>query len=336
MLSRTRAKPVIVFLSLLLLLSLNPVSANSQAIEHVSADNTLLSNQAIDLGNENHTMYIGLYLIQCYGFEYKSGSYTYDFYVRFLWTDPNIKTADWYLMNGYPSYPGAKLLIDENKTGSVKWELYRVRANLNVPIEPTDYPFDRINLPISIELLTHNYNISLVWFTPATGIDPDFTIVGWSRPVYELSASFSNYPLRVEPRADMDIWLERNFYGSFLKSVFPLLIFCFVSGVGFLFKMKEDSAFALRIGIGTSMLISAVLFNISEQNDIPPVTRLTLYNAIIAAVIAFLALFLIVTILGYVEWKRSNDEKKVERINSIGFMVTLAVPILILIFLLLL
>jgi len=134
----------------------------------------------------------------------------------------------------------------------------------------------------------------------------------------------------------MDVLMERNFYGAFLKSVFPLLIFCFVAGVGFLFKMKDDSAFALRIGIGTSMLISTVLFNISEQNDIPPVTRFTFYNAIIAAVVAFLALFLIVTILGYVEWKRSNDEKKVERINRIGFIVTLVVPIVILTLLLLL
>ena len=58
-----------------------------------------------------------MYLIQCYGFEYKTGSDMYHFYVRFLWTDPNIKTADWYLMNGYPAYPGAKLLVDENKTG---------------------------------------------------------------------------------------------------------------------------------------------------------------------------------------------------------------------------
>jgi hypothetical protein len=334
-LSKKRATSII-FLSLFFLLSLNLILGNSQAIEQVSAENTPIVNQAIDIGNENNTMYVGLYLIQCYGFEYKTGSYTYDFYVRFLWTDPNIKTADWYLMNGYPAYPGAKLLIDENKTGNVKWELYRVRANLNVPIEPTDYPFDRINLPISIELLSHNYNISLVWFKPATGIDPDFKIVGWSSPVYTLNTSVSYYPLRVEPRADMDILMERNFYGAFLKSVLPLLIFCFVAGVGFLFKMKDDSAFALRIGIGTSMLISTVLFNISEQNDIPPVTRFTFYNAIIAAVVAFLALFLIVTILGYVEWKRSNDEKKVERINRIGFIVTLAVPIVILTLLLLL
>ena len=76
------------------------------------------------------------------------------------------------------------------------------------------------------------------------------------------------------------------------------MIFCFIAGVGFLFKMKDDSAFALRIGIGTSMSISTVLFNVSEQNDIPPVTRFTFYNAIIAAVVAFLALFLIVNYFG--------------------------------------
>jgi hypothetical protein len=318
----------------LLALNLSPGSFEAQG--QVSAENAPVMNQVSDIRNENHTMYIGLYLIQCYSFEYKSGSYTFDFYVRFLWTDPNIQTADWYLMNGYPTYPGAKLLIDENKTGSVKWELYRVRANLNVPIDPADYPFDRVKLPISIELLAHSYNVSLVWFEAATGIGPDFTIVGWTRPIYDLTTSFSYYPLRVEPRADMVISQDRNFYGAFLKTVFPLLIFCFVSGVCFLFKMKEDSAFGLRIGIGTSMLISAVLFNISEQNDIPPVTRLTLYNSIIAAVVSFLALFLIVTILGYVEWKRSQDEKKVEGINRIGFVVSLAVPTVILILLLLL
>jgi hypothetical protein len=331
MLSKRRATPIIIFLSLVFLLSLGLFSGVSQAQEQVSAENTPVLFQAIDIGNENHTMYIGLYLIECYSFEYKSGSYTFDFYVRFLWTDPNIKTADWYLMNGYPTYPGAKILVDENKTGNVKWELYRMRANLNVPIEPVDYPFDRIELPISIELLTHNYDISFVWLKEATGIGPGFTNVGWSRPVYELNTSFSNYPFeRVEPRADMVILQDRNVYGAFMKTIFPLLIFCFVSGVCFLFKMNEDSAFGLRVGIGTSMLISAVLFNIAEQNDIPPVTRITLYNLLIAAVVSFLALFLIVTILGYVEWKRSQDEKKVERVNRIGFVVSLAVPVLVL------
>ncbi len=331
-----KLKPIVIFIALLTLLSLGFFSGILQAQEQGNAGNTSSLDLTTDIKNENHTIYIGLYLVQCYSFEYKSGSYTFDFYVRFLWTDPNIEKADWYLMNGYPTYPGAKLLVDENKSGSIKWELYRIRANLNVPIEPTDYPFDRIELPISIELITHNYNISLVWFKAATGIGSEFVNVGWSRPVYELTTSLSNYPLRVEPRADMVISQDRNFYGAFLKTVFPLLIFCFVSGVCFLFKMKEDSAFGLRVGIGTSMLISAVLFNISEQNDIPPVTRLTLYNSIIAAVVSFLALFLIVTILGYVEWKRSQDEKKVERINRIGFVVSVVVPITILVLLFLL
>jgi hypothetical protein len=314
-------------------LSLSPFFGISAAQTPIQEQNLTSINQVIDIGNQNHTMYIAIYLIQMYNFEYKTGSYAFDFYARFLWTDPNIKTADWYLMNGYPTYPGAKLLVDESKTGNIKWELYRVRANLNQPLEPTNYPFDRVSLPISIELMTHGYNTSFAWFNKATGIDPSFTNVGWSNPSYELTTSMSNYPLRVEPRADMIVSQVRNYYGAFLKSIFPLLIFCFVSGACFLFKMKEDSAFGLRTGVGTSMLISAVLFNIAEQNDIPPVTKLTFFNSVFAAVVSFLALFLVVTILGYVEWKRSQDEKKVERINRVGFVVSLLIPIIILVLL---
>ncbi len=78
-----------------------------------------------DIGTENRTVHVGIHLIDMYNFQYQSGRWTYDMYVFFFWTDPNIQTADWYLMNGYPTYPGAKLLVDQDKNGTVKWELYR-------------------------------------------------------------------------------------------------------------------------------------------------------------------------------------------------------------------
>lgn len=326
MLFKRIATSRVMLITLPFLLSLVFFSGISQAQQQASSINL---DEIVPL-NENNKMYVGIYLVECYGFDYKSGGYTFDFFLRFLWSDPNIKTADWYLMNGYPTYSGAKILVDENKTGDIKWELYRVRANLNAEIEPINYPFDRINLPIAIELVTHNYDVSLVWANAITGVAPQFNIGGWSNLSYKLTTTFNNYPLRVEPQADMVISMDRNFYGAFMKSVFPLLIFCFVSGVCFLFEMIENNAFGLRVGIGTSMLISAVLFNIAEQNVIPPVTSFTLYNAIIAAAISFLALFLTITILGYVVWKRNQNTKKVDRINKIGFVITLAIPIVIL------
>jgi hypothetical protein len=284
---------------------------------------------APDIVMDNNTIAVGIHLIDMYNFEYQTGRYTYDMYVFFFWTDPAITTADWYLRNGYPTYPGAKLLVEENKSGRVRWELYRVRASLSAPIEPTDYPFDRVTLPISIELLTHNYNTTLVWMTRETRIDPGFTNVGWSRPEYHLNTSVSHYPLGMDsPRADMVIIMDRNPLGAFLKTIFPPLVFCFVAAVCFLFRMHDSPAFTLRVGITTSMLVSAVLFNFAEQSVIPPVSQLTLFHVLMAATISFLALGLVVTVLGYVEWLRTSNRQYVDRLNQAGFLVSVIIPLL--------
>jgi len=325
-----RVTPLPFLLLLVFLMALSLLPENSQTQGSVSAESDSLVTQVPSGINENQTVYVAIYLINLYSFEYKSGSYTLDMYIYFAWIDTNINTANWYLMNGYPTYPGAKLLVEENKTSNVKWELYRVRANLNTPIDPTDYPFETIKLPISIELLEHDYDISFVWLTQETGIAPGFTNTGWNSPVIDLTTSITHYPLGMNsPRADMFIVQQRNFSGAFMKTIFPLLIFCFVSAVCFLFKMHESSALSLRVGIGTSMLISAVLFNISEQSAIPPVTKVTFYSLLMVAVISFLALVLIVTVLGYVEWMRTQDKKHVEKINRIGFAISLAIPVLV-------
>ena len=274
-------------------------------------------------------MYIALWLINIYSFSYQQGTYTFDFYVVFFWSDPNIATADWYMMNGYPTYPGAKMLVSSYYNGTVKYEAYRVRATLNTPEEGKNYPFDKINLDIAIELLTVGYNINLVWLPAATGIGSGYVNVGWTKPTFELTNSTSQYPLGVvSPRVDMYVKEQRNTYGAVVETIVPPLIFCIVSAVSFLFQMHENSAFSLRVGITTSMLITAVLFNIAQQNNLPPLTSLTFYDAFIDAVISFLAISLIVNILGYVEWMRNQDKRRVNELNRSGFIASVAVPIL--------
>jgi hypothetical protein len=283
---------------------------------------------------KNNTVYAGIHLIDLYNFEYQTGHYTYDMYVYFFWTDPSITTANWYFMNGYPTYPGSKLLVRESKQGRVKWEMYRVRADFTSPIEPTNYPFDRITLPIAIELLTGSPGTSLVWLDAETGIGPGFTNVGWTRPVYTLSTSVSHYPFGIDsPRADMIIVMDRYPFGAFIKTIFPPLIFCFVAGVCFLFRMHETTAFSLRTGIMTSMLVSAVLFVFAEQSSIPTVSGPTLFHVFMIAVITFLALGLIITVVGYSAWMRTHDMAYVDRLNRAGFAITLVLPVLLFCFL---
>ncbi len=182
-----------------------------------------------DIPEKNNTVFVGVHLIDLYNFEYQTGHYTYDMYVYFFWTDPSITTANWYLMNGYPTYPGSKLLVRESKNGSVRWELYRVRADFTSPIEPTDYPFDRITLPISIELLTGTPETSLVWLDNETGIGSGFTNVGWTRPDFNLRTSVSHYPLGIDsPRADMVIVMDRYPFRGVCENDLPPadLLFC--------------------------------------------------------------------------------------------------------------
>ena len=238
---------------------------------------------------QNRTVYIALWLINIYSFDFKSGSYTFDFYVRFFWIDPHVHKADWYLMNGYPAYPGAKLLVSSSYNTSVKWELYRVRASLNNPPEAKDFPFDQVKLPISIELLTDASQISMTWLQNATGISSSFQNVGWTTPMFALTTSTADSSVGVNsPRADMIVIQNRNLYGAIVQTIFPGLIFCIIALVCFLFPMHEGTAFSLRVGINTSMLITAVLYNIAVQNNIPPLTRVTFYDVFIDSVISFL------------------------------------------------
>lgn len=297
--------------------------------------------QVPNIQYQNRTVYVSLWLIAIYSFDFKTGSYTYDFYLNFYWTDPNITTvliqqteklgSDWYLINGYPSYPGAKLLLSSNYNDTIKWEVYRVRANLVTPLEVASYPFNRVQLPISIELLIDASQASFVWFENQTGISPAFQNVGWNTPTYELETSTIHYNSGVNtPAADMVVIQDRNFYDAITGTIVPPIIFCIIVLACYLLRMHDSPAFSLRVAIISSMLITAVLFNISVQNNIPPTTQITFYDVFIISVFSFLAISLIVTLVGYVDWAAKANEKRMSKINRWGLIIAVAVPFLLL------
>ena len=284
--------------------------------------------QVPNLQYQNQKVYTALWLIDIYSFDYKTGSYTFDFYTRFFWVDPNIKSIEWYIQNGYPAYPGAKQLVAFSYNDTVKWELYRTRATLDVTVETKDYPFDQIRLPISIELLTNASEVSVVWVQNQTGIGSGYDNVGWTTPSFELTTPINHNDLGFDsPSADFIVIQNRLLYTALLETILPPLIFAIVGLSSFLFEMYESNAFSLRIGINTSMLITAVLFNIAEQTNLPPMTKLTFYDVFISSVIAFLAASLVVTVLGYVNWMHHGDKKRVDAINRWGLVVSIAIPL---------
>ena len=181
--------------------------------------------QGLDFGN--HTMYVGIWVLHIYSFQYTTGTYTLDMYVYFFWTDPDITTANWYLTNGYPINSEAKVLINRNINGTIKYEFYRVTATLNTPPDARDYPFDQINLKISLELTNAAVNsINLVWLQNQTGLDPAFINPNWNTTNIELSTVKHSYPLGIEaPYAEMTITQAKTKPSSALASLISTLGF---------------------------------------------------------------------------------------------------------------
>ena len=316
---------IAILLSLFLMAIMPSLSNNSYAFAPQNGTPDSLGRVPGD-----HILNIGIWIINVYSFEYRTGSYTFDFYAYFFWTDKNITDIDWYVMNGLPSSPATKVMVSNGTSDGYYFEIWRVREDLSVPLEPKGYPFDEVDLPISIEVLPHGYSTEFNWMPQESGVDPGFKIVGWNVKRVDYTIFDHHYPLNSTlPQAVMTLAIAKSPFVAFMQTIFPPLIFCVVSAFSYLFRMDEEGNFGLRIGLNTSMLITAVLFNISVTSNIPPISEFNLYSAFITAVMSFLSMTLRVTIIGYVEWKHQKRAEQIMRINIWGAVVSLALPLLI-------
>jgi len=283
----------------------------------------------VDIQYPKGTVYMGVWLINVYSFQYQTGDYTLDFYLYFFWADANITQIDWQLVNGYAVTPISVTLIDRNLSGEVKHEIYRVTARCNTSPDASDYPFDTIALKLSFDLITHGQYNNVAWLENQTGIDSGFKNAGWTTIDYGLTVSKYAYPLNVEvPRAEMLITQQRQRPLSSFQSFIPPIIFGIVSTFSFLFSLKEMGSVGLRIGLNTSMLVTTLLFGFTAGANVPPASTMTFYSLFLLSVLIFMVINLNVTIVGIVAWVRFKNEKLVKRINRWGFVLAFSLPII--------
>jgi hypothetical protein len=309
-------------------------TANCQLSSYQTVESSL---QAIAANPElnSTSVAVGCWLINTFGYEYTKGDFTADMYIYFFWTNPDVLTIDWHFGNGYPITPASITLVQSNTTGNLKYEVYRATAHLSSSPDASNFPFDKINLTISVEVLTHGKNLTLFWLNDQTGIDPQFSNPGWKTDSLELSTSTHNYPLGVQvPKADMIVTQERQRASTSVSPFIPPLIFSLVCAVSFLFGLKEPGSVALRIGLNTSMLVTTLLFSFAASSNIPPASSMVLFTMFILCVLIFMVSNLVVTIIGVVGWAKYKNEKRTKLANQLGFLISIIVPIIIFLILL--
>jgi len=303
---------LILILSSLLLLCLTSANAYDTTQQDIPYDNSI-------------TIDTGIYAISIGNFEFTKGTYVIDFYLVFKWTNQNLSPASFELMNGRAV---SKEKIYEETTNNTSEIWYRIQSNLFITPEFKNYPFDTQNLKIVIE--DSKYNSSTLLYSPmedVTGIDDRFTLAGWKIESYDLNDEDHEYPWGEQySQLVFTIKLARETGPTVVKILLPPLIFCIVSGLSFFFKADKITH---RLGLGTSMLISAVMFHLSQTSSLPALPFLILIDKIMISVYAFLASSLLATTLIYIDeeyWKNVDYTKQV---NRFGAIFTIILPFIV-------
>jgi hypothetical protein len=268
---------------------------------------------------------VGIYVISIGNFEFTKGTYVLDFYLMFKWNDQNLSPASFEFMNGRPT---SKEKIYESNINGTSEVWYRIQANLFITPEFKDYPFDTQDLKIIIEDSKYNTSsINYLSMDDVIGVDDQFSIAGWKIRSYDITVTQHDYPWEEQySQITFTIKLERDAGLTAAKLLLPPIIFCIVSGLSFFFKADKITH---RLGLGTSMLISAVMFHLSQTSSLPPLPSLILIDKIMIAVYAFLASSLFATTLIYIDEEYWKDVDYTKIVNTSGGIITVVLPFLV-------
>ncbi|MEM0492386.1 MAG: hypothetical protein QXS02_00275 [Candidatus Thermoplasmatota archaeon] len=275
--------------------------------------------------NDNNKIYVGIYVLSIGNLEINKGSYLLDFYLMFKWDNPDITPSSFEFVNGRPV---SKEKIYEHKNNNTCELWYRIQASLFITPNFDDYPFDTQDLKIIIE--DSKYNTSGIVYCPfndVSGVDNQFKPAGWNISAYDMSIDEHIYPWgETYSQTVFTIRLSRDTGPTATKLLLPPIIFCVVSGLSFFFKADKITH---RIGLGTSMLISAVMFHLSQTSSLPALPSLILIDKIMIAVYSFLASSLLATTLIYIDEEYWKDVDYTKIVNRVGAFITIILPFIV-------
>lgn len=201
-----------------------------------------------------------------------TGTYSMDFYLMFTCeTQPCAREPQWDILNSV-----SLETEDQGVTRQFEYYEYRVKAELIGKVDYNFYPFDYLYVDLYIEdkeaessELAYQY----------TGISVDqvlFNPAGWyHNQAYDGAEEFNiTYGDPEEEYARLNVWLflERDWLGAFIKTIFAAIVIVMIGMLSFL--MKAD-AISERLALVSSTLVAVVLYHISLVASVPATGYLT-------------------------------------------------------------
>jgi len=266
---------------------------------------------------------VGLLVINFGNYDTNRGTYLLDFYLFFRWdpaeTPESFTPANFEFMNGRAT--AKDKIYDTTSATGVRELWYRVQANLYSEPRFERFPFDTQTVQIVFE--DSVYTTEQLVYVPIhdqSGLDEGFRAAGWRvhEPVFDVVEKEYKFG-ETYSRARFSIDLSRERFSTVMKTLLPPAAFVLVAGLAFL---MHPSKWGNRVGLGTGMLISSVMFHISQTVGLPPMARLILFDKVMIAVYLFVLGSLSVTALIAIDEDYWKDRDHTMAINIYGAAAT--------------
>lgn len=174
---------------------------------------------------------------------------------------------------------------------------YRLKTTLIGKVDYTFYPFDYLYIEIFLEDKKLGSNEILYKLSSLTVDKALFNPSGWYyRPQQNGSevteVSYSTDPVKYA-RADIWMFLERDRFGAFMKTIFAALVIVLVGMLSYLLRVEDAKE---RLALTSSTLVAIVLYHISLVAGVPATGYLTFVDKFMVATYVVIFMSLVVSV----------------------------------------
>lgn len=151
----------------------------------------------------------------------------------------------------------------------------RMLGKFSSEMDFSDFPFEKIPLQIKIEPLPQ-WPTQKATFTvhEASGIDQSATVPGWKIIDSNFQVLESKYGQNTYSQFVAEYTIQRDVLGSFLKTIFPILIILGISFVAYIIPKN----YGIVADLSVLPLLALIFFHISVLDQLPPLGYMTIFD----------------------------------------------------------
>jgi hypothetical protein len=256
---------------------------------------------------------VDIIVLNLFDIDLNAGTYSMDFYLMFNCADaPCAREPKWDILNSTSGLD----VQDQGATRPFEYYEYRVKADMIGRVDYTYYPFDYLYVDVFIEDKEYRSNeISYEYL--AISVDPYlFNPAGWiHKDAYDYGETYIiqyGDPDTTYDRLNMWLFLERDWFGAFMKTVFAAIVIVMIGMLSYLMKANATTE---RLALVSSTLVAIVLYHISLVAGVPATGYLTFIDKFMiwTYLIVFLSLAVSVMMMVYVN---AGKQEMAERLHA--------------------